>query len=399
VFSVVSALAAIPAQPAPPAGAQLPQWVVSLDRRTGPPVAEFGVVSDAALDGAGRMWIADGMSGELHVAHEGRVRRVAARGPGPGELTPGAIEVVVLPGDTVLVIEPQTRRLHRFAPDGAFVSTTTITGEAGMTGGWRLLPDGRLAARLYPSTVTRSVGQPAATSGDPVRAFDRGGRAGDTLAMLPPTESIRASAGPMPIITLLAPQPLWDVDERGRVLVASTHAYAVHAHAPDGTSTTIVSQNVSGGGIGAEIEAAARALLRETLAQRRTPPAVADEMVRAASVAEGGPVIGGILAGPGGTVWVQQAASTGGELLDLQRPGGRSWRVHDAQGKPVGMAMMPAGVQPIEWRGALLIGIAQDDLGRTSAVVLRVVAPDPVDLQGNDEPPARLRQRGAVPVL
>lgn len=366
------ALAALALVLASAVSAQVTPWTVTEERRAGPPQIEFGSISDVALDAAGRLWIMDGMSGELHVIEGGRRRLIASAGRGPGELQPGAVELVVLPGDTVLAVEPHTLRWHCFAPDGSYTRTVTITGEAGMTNGWRMLPDGRLAARLLPATVVLPDAPPS-SGGDPVRAFDVDGAASEVLAELPPTESFRMGSGPMPIITLLAPQPLWAVDERGRVLVASTHAYAVRATDGLGSTSTVVERNAQGGRIGADLAAAARELLREQFAQRRTPPPVLDRLVADARIAEAAPVIGGLMAGPDGTIWIREAAQTGDDLVDIQQPGGRTWRVHDAEGRLVGTALMPAGFQPVEWRGDRLVGIGRDDLGQTYAVVLRVV--------------------------
>lgn len=357
-----------------PARAQPVTWTVIEERRIGPPAAEFASVTDVALDGAGRVWIADGMAGELHVAEaDGSLRRVAGAGRGPGELSPGALELVVVDGDTVLVIEPHTRRMHRFGPEGVYVTTTTMTGEAGMTGGWRRLPDGRLAARVYPATVRLPEAQPA-ESGAPVRAFDTWGRAAEVLAMLPPTESLRMGTGPLPIITLLAPQPLWAVDERGGVLVASTHAYEVRLHGEGAAPDVVVRRDVSRNPVSDDVEVAARALLRESLAQRRTPPPVADRMVADALVAEEAPVMGGLMAGPDGTIWVGEPAESGEALVDLQQPVGRAWRVYDRHGEGAGRAVLPEGFQPLEWRGERLTGIARDALGRSAAVVLHITA-------------------------
>jgi hypothetical protein len=279
----------------------------------------------------------------------------------------------VLAGDTVLVIEPPQLRLHRFGPDGAYVRTEALSGEQGMTGGWRALPDGRLAARLYPASIVMP-GAPPPGAGDPVRAFDSNGRAGEELAMLPPTESFRMGDGPMPIITLLAPQPLWDTDERGRVLVASTHAYEVRAHAGGGAPQTVISREVDGGRVASDVESAARKLLRDALLARRTPAQIVDQMAAAAGVSERAPVIGGLLAGPDGTIWVREAATRAAELVDIEQPGGRTWRIHDAQGRAIATATLPAGFRPLEWRGNSLVGIARDALDQTSAVVLRAAA-------------------------
>lgn len=361
---------ALLASSAAPASAQTPQWHVVDERRIGPPSAEFTSITDVALDESGRLWIADGMAGELFLEDAGQLRRVARSGQGPGELTPGPIEIVRLPGDTILVVEPQTWRLHRFTADGAFARSSRITGEAGMTGQWHRVPGGGLAARIYPASVGGPTASPG--EGDPLRAFDLEGQAGDTLAMLPPTESFRMGEGPLPIITLLAPQPVWSIDAGGRVLVGSTHAYEVRAVGPDGSAATVVSERLDPKPVGRDLERRARELLRETLMVRGTPPPVVEQMVETAAVAERAPVLGGLLAGPDRTVWLQRAASDGAELVDLERPGASSWQVHDERGARIATVNLSNGLRVLGWSGDRLIGIARNELDETSAVVLRV---------------------------
>ena len=73
-----------------PAHAFAQTWGFAEQIRIGPPVHEFGSITDVALDAAGRLWIVDGMVGELFVADGAEARRVATPGEGPGELSPGA---------------------------------------------------------------------------------------------------------------------------------------------------------------------------------------------------------------------------------------------------------------------------------------------------------------------
>ncbi|MEX2531834.1 MAG: MotA/TolQ/ExbB proton channel family protein [Gemmatimonadota bacterium] len=361
---------AVPLLTTNPVSAQPPQWHVFEERRVGPPSAEFASITDVALDDSGRLWIVDGMAGEVFLDEAGKLRRVARSGQGPGELTPGAVEIVRLPGDTMLVVEPQSWRLHRFAPDGAFVRSSRIAGETGMTGQWHYVSGGGLAARIYPASVGGPSVSPA--GGDPVRTFDLEGRAGDILAMLPPTESFRMGAGPLPILTLLAPQPVWSIDIEGQILIGSTHAYEVRAVAPDGTASTVVEEPLDAKPVGREMEGRARELLRESLMERRTPPPVVEQMVEAAGVSEHAPVLGGVLAGPDRTVWVQLAASTSEELVDLERPGSPSWRVYDESGGRIANVTLPKGVRVLGWSGERLVGITLGELGEPSAVVLRL---------------------------
>jgi hypothetical protein len=371
VAATVATVIAFAATAAEMAAAQTATIRLTEVARVGPPVNEFARVSDVAADGAGGVWIADGMAGELYLHRNGATRRVAGPGQGPGELTAGAIELVVLPGDSVLVIEPHARRWSVFAPSGAFVETVVLEGLNALARVWRPGADGTVLARVHEQTMMMP-GAPPPTGGDPIVAFDRNGRRVATLATLSISETFRAGQGGMPAITLLAAEPVWDADASGRLLLANTAAYAVDARAGTGPATPLIRRDTQGGTVPRSVEAKARELLRETLAGRRMPPQVMDQLVGSAAIASRMPVLGAVLTGPRGSVWVLDAARDADELVDLELPGGGSWRVYDPAGRPIGTATTPAGFRAVGFDGALLSGIMFDELGSTSALVLRV---------------------------
>lgn len=338
--------------------------------RIGPPAVEFARISDVAADGSGGVWVADGMAGELYLRKGGDLRRIAGPGEGPGELRPGATELVVLPGDTVLAVEPHARRWSVFGPSGQFVETVVLDGLNALARGWRLGADGHVLARVHEQTALMP-GAPPPTTGDPIVAFDRRGRRIRTLATLPISETFRMGPNGVPAITLLAAEPVWDADRSGRVITANTARYRVEVHGPDGTRT-LVEREVEGRVIDDDVEARARELLRETLAGRRMPPPVMDQLVSTAALSPRMPVLGAVMAGPDGTVWIQDPAASADELVDLELPGGRTWRIHDREGRLVGTATVPEGFRAMQVEGRTLAGIAFDALGQTAAVVLRV---------------------------
>jgi hypothetical protein len=339
--------------------------------RVGPPDREFARISDVAADGAGGVWVADGMAGELYLHRNGTTRRIAGPGQGPGELTPGVVELVLLPGDSVLVIEPHARRWSLFAPSGAFVETITLEGLNALARVWRLGADGMVLARVHEQTMLLP-GAPSPSEGDPIVAFDRSGRRVATLARLPLSETFRMGAGGMPAITMLAAEPIWDADASGRLLLANTAAYAVDLRAPGVPPATLIRGDAQGAAVPRPVEAKARELLRETLAGRRMPPQLMDQFVASATVAPRLPVLGAVLAGPNKTVWMLDGARTGDELVDLEFPGGRSWRVYDHAGRPIGAAIAPTGFRAFGFNGRLLSGMILDEFGGTTALVLRV---------------------------
>ena len=338
--------------------------------RVGPPTHEFGAISDVALDATGSLWIADGMSGEVHVVINGVLSRVAGPGQGPGELTPGPLELVVMPGDTILVVEPHAARLSHFAPGGAFIRTVRLASVEGLTSDWRQGADGELLAQVNVQTLRRPGVSPQ-EGGNPIVAFNAEGERLRSVATLSAGESFRMGPAGVPAITLLGAQPVWTVDSDGRVLTARTDSFRVAAVAGDGSAVTLVNDGVDSQPINGELEQKARELLRETMSARRMPPQAVEQLVGAAGVAERAPVLGGLLAGPDGSVWVREGARTAADLIDLEQPGGRTWRIFSRTGQPRGSITLPSGFKPVEWRGDQLAGIVVDDVGRTSAVVLQ----------------------------
>jgi hypothetical protein len=91
------------------------------------------------------------------------------------------------------------------------------------------------------------------------------------------------------------------------------------------------------------------------------------------------PAIGNLLAGPNGTLWVQQALSPEeltklGDLNALQNNefGSALWDVYDSAGALLGELRMPEHFTPLRWIDDRLAGIGSDDSGLQRAVLLRV---------------------------
>jgi hypothetical protein len=92
---------------------------------TGP--TQFSRIQGIHLDPAGRLWVADGQSGELRIFEPdgSHWKTRGGRGEGPGEF----VQIRLLnsaPGDTVLVGDGGLDRITIFSPDGEFVRTEVL---------------------------------------------------------------------------------------------------------------------------------------------------------------------------------------------------------------------------------------------------------------------------------
>lgn len=93
---------------------------------TGP--TQFFRIQGVHVDGTGRLWVADGQSGELRIFEPdgSHLKTRGGRGEGPGEFAQirllGSSE-----GDLVLVGDGQIDRITVFDPDGQFVRTERVS--------------------------------------------------------------------------------------------------------------------------------------------------------------------------------------------------------------------------------------------------------------------------------
>jgi hypothetical protein len=71
-------------------------------------------------------------------------------------------------------------------------------------------------------------------------------------------------------------------------------------------------------------------------------------------------------------LWLQEGVRRADELVHLERPGGRGWRIYDISGRQLARAELPAGFTAVEWRGDRLIGVVRDELGQQWVVVLQL---------------------------
>jgi 6-bladed beta-propeller len=110
----------------------------------GRPEEEFGTVTDVVPLSDGGVAVLDGQAVEIRVFDSDGAYRMSlgSEGEGPGEFRQPN-RLALLPGDTLAVYDPRTRRITTFGPDGALGRITTLRDVQTWILRASFLPDGR----------------------------------------------------------------------------------------------------------------------------------------------------------------------------------------------------------------------------------------------------------------
>ena len=221
-------------------------WTLVEEARIGSADAEgpelFGRVVDVAVDGAGKMWVADAQAQEIRVfAADGRhVRTVGRKGGGPGEFEQmGGLEVG--PDGRLWVYDPGNMRFSVFDTAGTFV--TSHRRDQGMfmmpwaggfdragrfydAGGFLVGNEFALALFLHDSAMAVS---------DTLRIPEH---EGDVFTLESGTSRFRAAVPFSPRLT-------WRLARAGGAWVGFTDRYAFHHVTMDGDTTRTIQRQFS----------------------------------------------------------------------------------------------------------------------------------------------------------
>jgi hypothetical protein len=151
-FSLPLAAQTVPAKTIREVGGERPRLVLHEVRRIGSETGQhdaFGRIRSVALDGRGRILVADDLNHRVAVfGADGRFAGHAGRkGQGPGEME-SPLRVVVDASDSVFVWDDSNGRVSVFAPDLRFRRSFTLPPQWLVTS-IDFLPDGRLLVAAY----------------------------------------------------------------------------------------------------------------------------------------------------------------------------------------------------------------------------------------------------------
>jgi len=332
--------------------------------------SRFGSVVSVDVGADGRVYAADNQAREVRVfeADGSFVGTVGSPGDGPGELGQMFMGMFERDGE-VWTIDPGAQGIQRFDPEGAFLGAIPFNMMEGIPFRLDEIDDAVVAQR-------RSFGMDGSVpeTGDAIATI--GTESPDTLLQLPFGETITAS-GEQPQVTLLAPEPIWDVADDGSTAQAMTNGYRVEIRDAEGTLQRIITREVEPQPVTPSIEEAVKEAIIEQAVAFGAPREMVEPGLAQLQFAETVPVILQVILEPNGVLWVQRTADIreAAQLpgFDIQQLGSPNWDVFDAEGLYLGRITIPGRFQPLRLIDGVLWGIDLDEFDVQSIVGMRVV--------------------------
>ncbi|HEU4830085.1 MAG TPA: hypothetical protein VFT04_12905 [Gemmatimonadales bacterium] len=215
--------------------------VVSLTKPDAELAEPFDQVSGVRELSDGRVVVADLFAKQVSLAdfRSGALTKIGREGQGPGEYA-FPINVLALPGDTTLIVDPAQRRFVKVAPDGKPVALVSFPEGAGGMGNMRGTDaQGRIYLQASPFGP-RLAGEARALrempDSAPIHRWNPATGRIDTIAKvkLPETASATSgSAGARSVVMRQQPfsaRDEWAVAPDGRVGIARVSDYHVEWH-------------------------------------------------------------------------------------------------------------------------------------------------------------------------
>jgi hypothetical protein len=340
----------------------------------GDPTYQFGQVGAIAVDSHGNILVIDRQAQEIRVfSGTGEYLRTLGRpGSGPGELSLAATELLLSPGDTLLVPDPRNRRINRFGPEWEVLSSAPLEPERGRPLRYNLIGSGVMTVQIRP---TGPDGAGLSDTTDAIVVLEPTGLLGDTLLRIPSGGLFQG-----PGIHYFTPEPWWDVTDSLTVLYGINSEYRIGYYGRDGSLQRIVEKTseptpITDRDIRAFFAYLDRAWLDAGVPRSRLPANHAQ-----VHFAELLPTFAAFHMGYEGSLWVQPVQAPGilsDEEIErynfLEEFGSTEWEVFDAQGKYLGVVSMPPRFMPRTFLGDRIYGVQRDELDVQYVVRLRVI--------------------------
>lgn len=355
---------------------------LTIGNAEGDPDYQFGMITGVDVASDGSIYVLDMQARQVSVydAAGTFVRTIGGPGEGPGELSQMAMGLLVGKGDTVLVPDLIAQRLNRYLPDGTPLTEISMPMATGLAVRWAERPDGVLIQESRVMQLTPDM-EPV----EPALHLLRRHPAGefmDTLLTLPVTQNFDFSTegGQLQAsIRLFEPEPVWTLDQDGRVLYALSGDYSVSVYSTEGQLQSIVRRDWEPKPVTEADQTAIINVIKELWEQAGVPPQMMDQLVQSISFGDYYPAFANILGGPNGSIWLQRVRTAAdveeGADFNPQDAGAPDWDVFDRNGRYLGVVTLPDRFAPARLHGDLLYGVWRDDLDVQYVKVLRVAMP------------------------
>lgn len=354
-------------------------WAVveelSIGSLEGEAAYQFGQIIGVDVDGDGNLYIADAQAQHVRVfdASGAHLRTLGSPGSGPGELGV-AMNGVFVVGDEVVVPDLGNARITRFTRDGDLSGSERLDIAQGVPLRWDIASGGRIVVQRRNVDPTDTTSGPR---GDAIVTLGGESETPDTLAVLPPGESLQIRGGQAQV-RFFNPEPIWDADPDGRLLTAKNNAMRFEVWRPDGTLQRVITLPYTPKEVTERDKQVFLDAVGDAARQQGAPPEAVQAFLQQATFADNYPAFVSLALGPAGSVWVQRFMS-GDELagdevtFNIQDLGSSTWDVFDAEGRYMGAVTFPGKYQPIRAMGDRFYGIARDELDVQSLKVYRVI--------------------------
>ena len=355
------------------------RWRVREELRIGSfgedPDYQFAQVGSIALTERGHLLVVDRQTREIReFTGSGEfVRSFGEPGQGPGEFGQGVADVLVVRGDTVLVPDPRSQRIHRFGPDGRFLDASRLDAAARRALSFQWSPASATGVGQFRPNRVPEPGDPPLL--DTLRVIEPSGELGAALLSFP-AGGLIGQGGTLRYFT---PEPTWTVTDSLTVIYAINDAYRIQVYDRSGSLRRIVTRPHEPRPISDRDIRAFFAYLDRAWLAAGVLPSRLEENHRRVSFAEYFPAFYQAREGPDGTLWVQPVRAPGDmsdeeiELYNfIEDFGASDWEVFDRDGRYLGVVSMPPRVQPRLFAGDAIYGVARDALDVQYVVRLRI---------------------------
>jgi hypothetical protein len=349
--------------------------VLRIGQAEGAPEYQFGAITGVNVDAEGQIYVGDSQAQEIRVFDQDGVylRTIGRPGSGPGELGPGGTGVFFGQGDTLFVPDPAQQRVNLFLRAGSFVRSFPVPMSQGISVKWAITPERELLQQV------RRLALPGAEQeSGPDLVLRRGsdGAIRDTALSFPAGMSVRFSGG-APAIKLFEPEPIWELAEDGGLYFAINSDFRVEVRSAAGELERVLQKPFERQPVTEADREVFREYIQKAFERQGVPPAAMQMVMQGISFADHYPAFATILAGPEGSLWVQQiqtakrAAAAGG-TFSAEEVGAPEWDVFDREGRFLGVVTLPARFQPRRFHAKRLYGVLQDELDVPYAVALEL---------------------------
>jgi hypothetical protein len=332
----------------------------------GPPeVVLFGVSAGRRLPDGGVVLGNNGIEVRRFDAQGAHLWTSGGKGAGPGDFQ-GISSIDVLAGDSLGVFDTNLARYSILAPDGRFARSVTLVGvRMGGGAGVGTLADGSVVARVVGDTPPRDATRRYRLS-ETLVVFDVRDGTPDTVGVFAGQERFvfvdgrGALHGPAAFPFAMTPAV------RGaEVLVAHTERFEVLAFHASGALRRIVRRVMEPPAVTqGDVDEWRRLQLegiRGAAGEMRGPAGDRrPRLIEAMTFPRTHAVLDLVKADAEGNLWVRHAPPPN---VSGARVASRDWSVFDAQGRWLGVLVMPPNVNPMEIGADYLLGVAYDDLG------------------------------------